>query len=113
MWPRSQNAESQACFARAAVAVGLTGCFVEHHGLTTTEMMSQLLKRHPIFPTKHSPAYTNVVYAFLGFAQEAITGTPFSEALTKNVLSITTWSTRILASPSSWLPKVKCLVSLI
>ncbi|RBR14480.1 uncharacterized protein FIESC28_07716 [Fusarium coffeatum] len=51
------------------------------------EMISQLLKQHPIFPTGHSPAYTNVAYALLGFAQEAITGTPVSEAISNNILS--------------------------
>ncbi|KAH7304335.1 beta-lactamase/transpeptidase-like protein, partial [Stachybotrys elegans] len=54
--------------------------------LTTAEMISQLLKQHPIFPTGHSPAYTNMAYALLGFAQEAITGTPVSEAITSNIL---------------------------
>lgn len=49
-------------------------------------MIDQLLKQHPIFPAGYSPAYTNVAYALLGFAQEAITGKPVSEAITQNIL---------------------------
>ncbi|KAG9254832.1 beta-lactamase/transpeptidase-like protein [Emericellopsis atlantica] len=54
---------------------------------TRKEIISLLLKQHPVFPTGHSPAYSNVAYALLGFAQEAITGTPVSNAITTNILS--------------------------
>lgn len=50
-------------------------------------MISQLLKQHPIFSTAYSPAYSNVAYALLGFAQEAITGTTVDEAISTNILS--------------------------
>jgi hypothetical protein len=49
-------------------------------------MISQLLKQHPIFPTGHSPAYSNVAYALLGFAQEAITGRSARDAVATNIL---------------------------
>jgi hypothetical protein len=49
--------------------------------------MAQLRKQHPIFPTGHSPAYSNVAYALLGFAQEAITGQLVSRAISDNILS--------------------------
>ena len=54
--------------------------------LTIVELISQLLKQHPIFPTGHSPAYTNVAFALLGFAQEAITGKAAGDAITTNIL---------------------------
>ncbi|KAI4594170.1 hypothetical protein KJ359_008712 [Pestalotiopsis sp. 9143b] len=53
-----------------------------------SEMITQLLKQHPIFSTSHSPAYSNVAFALLSFAQEAITGIPVSEAITTNILSV-------------------------
>jgi len=50
-------------------------------------MIAQLLKQHPIFSTGHSPAYSNVAYALLSFAQEAVTGNPVGSAITTNILS--------------------------
>lgn len=50
-----------------------------------SELFSYLLKQHPIFPTAHSPAYSNVAYTLLGYAQQAITGTPVSAAITNNI----------------------------
>lgn len=43
------------------------------------------MKQHPIFSTAHSPAYSNVAYALLGYAQEAITGTSVETAITDNI----------------------------
>ncbi|KAI6476630.1 hypothetical protein MCOR17_000966 [Pyricularia oryzae] len=54
---------------------------------TRSEMISQLLKQHPVFSTAHSPAYSNVAYALLGFAQEAATGTPVGEAISAGIMS--------------------------
>ncbi|TLD05218.1 uncharacterized protein PgNI_09994 [Pyricularia grisea] len=54
---------------------------------TRSEMISQLLKQHPIFSTAYSPAYSNVAYALLGFAQEAATGTPVGEAISAGIMS--------------------------
>ncbi|KAI6784647.1 uncharacterized protein J7T54_006693 [Emericellopsis cladophorae] len=63
---------------------GVTGLL---RACTRKEMISLLLKQHPIFSTGHAPAYSNVAYALLGFAQEAITGTPVSNAITTNILA--------------------------
>ncbi|TLD28957.1 hypothetical protein PspLS_03580 [Pyricularia sp. CBS 133598] len=54
---------------------------------TRGEMISQLLKQHPVFSTAYSPAYSNVAYALLGFAQEAATGTPVGEAISTGIMS--------------------------
>lgn len=51
-------------------------------------MISYLLKQHPISSTAYTPAYTNVAYALLGYAQEALTGTPIDTALTENVFGV-------------------------
>ncbi|KAK5628829.1 hypothetical protein RRF57_004544 [Xylaria bambusicola] len=53
---------------------------------TRSEMFSYLLKQHPIYPTAYSPAYSNVAFALLGYAQQAITGTPIGDAITNNIL---------------------------
>ncbi|SPJ71754.1 uncharacterized protein FTOL_01482 [Fusarium torulosum] len=66
-----------------------------------SERMSQLQKQHPIFPIEQSPTYTNVAYAPLSFAQEDTTVTPFSEAITNNILSITTQSTIVYNNDGS------------
>ncbi|KAI1275611.1 beta-lactamase/transpeptidase-like protein [Xylaria sp. FL0933] len=52
---------------------------------TRAELFSYLLKMQPAFPTGHSPAYSNVAFALLGYAQQAITGTPISAAITDNI----------------------------
>ncbi|KAI0423507.1 beta-lactamase/transpeptidase-like protein [Xylaria sp. FL1042] len=52
---------------------------------TRTELFSYLLKMQPAYPTAHSPAYSNVAFALLGYAQQAITGTPISTAITNNI----------------------------
>lgn len=52
---------------------------------TRSELFSYLLKQHPVFPTAHSPSYSNVAYTLLGYAQQAITGTPVGDAITKNI----------------------------
>lgn len=44
-----------------------------------------MLKQHPLFPTAQSPAYGNLAYALLGYAQEAITGIPVEVAITNNI----------------------------
>ncbi|KAH7026731.1 beta-lactamase/transpeptidase-like protein [Microdochium trichocladiopsis] len=67
-----------------------------------SEMISQLLKQHPIFPSGHSPAYTNVAYTLLGYAQEAITGRTAGEAITTNIFSALNMTSSSFASkPSS------------
>jgi len=48
-------------------------------------MFSYLLKQHPLYPTAHSPAYSNVAYTLLGYAQEAITGISLSIAVTDSI----------------------------
>ncbi|KAI1111601.1 beta-lactamase/transpeptidase-like protein [Nemania sp. NC0429] len=48
-------------------------------------MFSYLLKQHPVYPTAQSPSYSNVAYTLLGYAQQAITGTPVDSAITKNI----------------------------
>ncbi|KAI0451260.1 beta-lactamase/transpeptidase-like protein [Xylaria acuta] len=52
---------------------------------TRSELFSYLLKQRPLYPTAHSPAYSNVAYTLLGYAQQAITGTPLSAAVTTNI----------------------------
>ncbi|KAI0111238.1 beta-lactamase/transpeptidase-like protein [Nemania sp. FL0031] len=52
---------------------------------TRSEMFSYLLKQRPLYPTAHSPAYSNVAYTLLGYAQQAITGIPVSVAVTNNI----------------------------
>ncbi|GAW26447.1 hypothetical protein SAMD00023353_3200620 [Rosellinia necatrix] len=52
---------------------------------TRSELFSYLLKQRPIYPTAHSPAYSNVAYTLLGYAQQAITGTPVGAAITNNI----------------------------
>jgi hypothetical protein len=49
-------------------------------------MFAYLLKQHPLYPTAHSPAYSNVGFTLLGYAQQAITGTPLGDAITSNIL---------------------------
>ncbi|KAK0392840.1 hypothetical protein NLU13_2334 [Sarocladium strictum] len=66
-----------------------------------SEMISQLLKQHPIFPTAYSPAYSNVAYALLSFAQEAITGTPVSEAISTNVFAALNMTSSSYNTPPS------------
>lgn len=65
------------------------------------EMISQLLEQHPIFPTAYSPAYSNVAYALLSFAQEAITGTPVSEAISTNVFAALNMTSSSYNTPPS------------
>ncbi|KAI1125391.1 beta-lactamase/transpeptidase-like protein [Nemania abortiva] len=55
---------------------------------TRSELFSYLLKQRPLYPTAHSPAYSNVAYTLLGYAQQAITGTPVSAAITKNIFDV-------------------------
>ncbi|KAI0441089.1 beta-lactamase/transpeptidase-like protein [Xylaria telfairii] len=52
---------------------------------TRSELFSYLLKQAPLYPTAHSPAYSNVAYTLLGYAQQAITGTPISDAVATNI----------------------------
>ncbi|KAI0159517.1 beta-lactamase/transpeptidase-like protein [Xylariaceae sp. FL1272] len=52
---------------------------------TRKELFSYLIRQHPIFPTSHSPAYSNLAFTLLEYAQEAITGTSLSDAMTKNI----------------------------
>ncbi|KAI0401665.1 beta-lactamase/transpeptidase-like protein [Xylaria palmicola] len=52
---------------------------------TRSELFSYLLKQHPLYPTAYSPAYSNVAYTLLGYAQQAITGTLVSDAVTNNI----------------------------
>ncbi|KXJ86467.1 beta-lactamase/transpeptidase-like protein [Microdochium bolleyi] len=66
------------------------------------ETIEQLLKQHPIFPTAHSPAYTNIAYTLLGFAQEAITGMAAGDAITANIFSALNMSSSTFSTkPSS------------
>ncbi|KAI0509418.1 beta-lactamase/transpeptidase-like protein [Xylaria bambusicola] len=53
---------------------------------TRTEMFSYLLRQHPSYPTAQSPAYSNIAFALLGYAQQAITGAPIGGAITNNIL---------------------------
>ncbi|KAI1365730.1 beta-lactamase/transpeptidase-like protein [Xylaria arbuscula] len=53
---------------------------------TRSELLSYLLKQKPVYPTAQSPAYSNVAYALLGYAQQAITGTPLGVAITENII---------------------------
>jgi hypothetical protein len=48
-------------------------------------MFSYLVKQRPLYPTAHSPAYSNVAFTLLGYAQEAITGIPLSTAVTDSI----------------------------
>ena len=50
------------------------------------ELLSYLVKQNPVYPSAQSPAYSNVAYALLGYAQEAITGTSLGVAITKNII---------------------------
>ncbi|KAI1734999.1 beta-lactamase/transpeptidase-like protein [Xylaria scruposa] len=52
---------------------------------TRNELFSYLLNQRPLYPTAHSPAYSNVAYTLLGYAQQAITGTPLSDAVAINI----------------------------
>ncbi|KAI0858788.1 beta-lactamase/transpeptidase-like protein [Xylaria cubensis] len=52
---------------------------------TRNELFSYLLNQRPLYPTAHSPAYSNVAFTLLGYAQQAITGTPLSDAVTTNI----------------------------
>ncbi|KAI1748962.1 beta-lactamase/transpeptidase-like protein [Xylaria castorea] len=52
---------------------------------TRSELFSYILNQRPLYPTAHSPAYSNVAYTLLGYAQQAITGTPLSNAVTTNI----------------------------
>lgn len=63
--------------------------------------MAQLLKQHPIFPTGYSPAYSNIAYSLLGFAQEAITGQPVSSAISANILSTLNMTASSFTTPPS------------
>ncbi|KAJ8122621.1 hypothetical protein ONZ43_g1230 [Nemania bipapillata] len=58
---------------------------------TRSELFSYLLKQHPIYPTAHSPAYSNVAYTLLGYAQQAITGTPIGAAIADNIFQVLGW----------------------
>ncbi|KAI0465682.1 beta-lactamase/transpeptidase-like protein [Xylaria cf. heliscus] len=52
---------------------------------TRSELFYYLLKQRPLYPTANSPAYSNVAYTLLGYAQQAITGTSISDAVTMNI----------------------------
>ncbi|KAI8630378.1 beta-lactamase/transpeptidase-like protein [Xylariaceae sp. FL1651] len=52
---------------------------------TRKEALSYILKQHPLYPSAHSPAYSNYGFTLLSYAQEAITGVPLSTAMTKNI----------------------------
>ncbi|KAJ1324101.1 serine hydrolase [Microdochium nivale] len=65
-----------------------------------SETIAQLLKQHPIFPTGHSPAYTNIAYTLLGFAQEALTGgKPVGDAIADNIFSALNMTASSFAKP--------------
>lgn len=48
-------------------------------------MFFYLLKQHPIYPAAHAPAYSNIAFALLGFAQEAITGKTLNNTVTDSI----------------------------
>ncbi|KKP00490.1 hypothetical protein THAR02_07403 [Trichoderma harzianum] len=52
---------------------------------TRKETFFYLLKQHPIFPSAHSPAYSNIAFTLLSYAQEAITGKSVKYAVTKSI----------------------------
>ncbi|KAI3321865.1 beta-lactamase/transpeptidase-like protein [Xylariaceae sp. AK1471] len=52
---------------------------------TRSELFTYLLKQRPLYPTAHSPVYSNVAFTLLGYAQQAITGTPVSSAISNNI----------------------------
>ena len=51
-------------------------------------MFFYLLKQHPIYPTAHAPAYSNIAFTLLGYAQEAITGESFNNTISKSIFSV-------------------------
>ncbi|KAL2204599.1 beta-lactamase/transpeptidase-like protein [Sarocladium strictum] len=91
----AQNDLSAQLPSEAAAAFGLPTidmsdlpqCGVVGLQRSCTQSIAQLLKQHPIFPTAYSPAYSNVAYALLGLAQEAITGVPVNEAINKGIFA--------------------------
>ncbi|KAK6845612.1 beta-lactamase [Apiospora arundinis] len=52
---------------------------------TRNESLTYLLRQHPIFPAAHSPAYSNMGFELLAYAQEAITGVPVGTAINTNL----------------------------
>ena len=48
-------------------------------------MFAYLKTQSPIFSAAHSPAYSNIAYGLLGFAQESITGTPVQTAIEEGI----------------------------
>lgn len=44
-----------------------------------------LLKQHPVFPTSHSPAYSNIAYTLLAYALETITGKDLDTVMTNGI----------------------------
>jgi hypothetical protein len=50
-----------------------------------SEFYSYLRKQHPIFPTDHSPAYSNTAFHILGHAFEAITGKEINSGMTEGI----------------------------
>ena len=49
-------------------------------------MFSYLLKQHPIYPSQHSPAYSNIAFTLLEYAQEAIMGKGFNSTVTTGII---------------------------
>lgn len=43
------------------------------------------LKRHPVFPTQHTPVYSNTAFHLLGYALEVIAGDTFENILQSDV----------------------------
>ncbi|KAI1812986.1 beta-lactamase/transpeptidase-like protein [Poronia punctata] len=52
---------------------------------TREEALSYILRQHPLYPSAHSPAYSNYAFTLLSYAQEAITGIPLDTAMTSNI----------------------------
>ncbi|KAI0390670.1 beta-lactamase/transpeptidase-like protein [Xylariaceae sp. FL0594] len=52
---------------------------------TREEALSYILTQHPLYPTAHSPAYSNYGFALLSYAQEAITGVPLADSMGRNI----------------------------
>ncbi|KAH8889003.1 beta-lactamase/transpeptidase-like protein [Thozetella sp. PMI_491] len=52
---------------------------------TAKDAITQLLKQHPLYPTASSPAYSNVAFTLLGYAQEAIMGKGLNDTVTTNI----------------------------
>ncbi|KAH8807394.1 beta-lactamase/transpeptidase-like protein [Xylogone sp. PMI_703] len=54
---------------------------------TRKAMFSYLLKQHPLYSTAHSPAYSNVAFTLLGYAQETLTGKSFNTTVTESIFN--------------------------